>query len=102
MTRKYLTRAEAADYLSNLGIPCKRATLAKYACQGGGPRYVKFGFRTLYRPADLDAWIEQSCVSRLNTSDPGTSVALFEREALRPDFEADDTMGPQGTVEGER
>lgn len=48
---------EAAAY-----VGCSRSALARFRLQGGGPRYVKLTDsvkgRVLYRPADLDAWME--------------------------------------------
>lgn len=59
---KYLTRAEAAEYLQARGVHRTRATLAKLAVSGSGPRYRKFGAgrgaRALYTPDDLDSWID--------------------------------------------
>ena len=51
------TRAGASEYLrSRWGISRSIATLAKLACIGGGPKYVKAGRTPLYAEADLDAW----------------------------------------------
>lgn len=47
-----LTDAQAAERLH-----VARQTLAKWRCQGKGPRYVKIGRRALYDEADLDAFI---------------------------------------------
>jgi hypothetical protein len=39
-----MRRAEAARYIrETYGIPCAPATLAKYACVGGGPAYKLAG-----------------------------------------------------------
>lgn len=58
MQNKYLTRVEAAQYLTERGLPISKSTLGKYACTGGGPVYQMFGSRSLYTPASLDAWID--------------------------------------------
>ncbi len=53
----YMRRDAASQYLAGVwGIQRKPATLAKLACVGGGPSFVKAGRFPLYRPADLDAW----------------------------------------------
>ena len=57
MTAKYLTRAEAADYVSAQGLPCAKGTLGKMATTGGGPIYRVFGKRAVYTPEDLQTWI---------------------------------------------
>jgi hypothetical protein len=50
-------RAEAARYIREYhGIPCAPATLAKYACIGGGPAFRKAGKFPIYSRDDLDAW----------------------------------------------
>jgi len=55
-----MRRAEAARYIrENHGIPCAPATLAKYACIGGGPPFRKAGKFPIYSRADLDAWARQ-------------------------------------------
>ena len=41
------------------GIPCSRATLAKYACSGGGPAFRKAGKFPIYSRDDLDAWAKR-------------------------------------------
>jgi hypothetical protein len=55
-----MRRAEAARYIrENHGIPCAPATLAKYACVGGGPAFRKAGKFPIYSRDDLDAWAQQ-------------------------------------------
>ena len=50
-----LTRKQAAEYLGFV-----HQTLAKWASQGGGPKYLLIGGRAYYRKSDLDAWVN-SC-----------------------------------------
>lgn len=53
-----LRRSEASRYLSEThGVTRAPSTLAKLACIGGGPLFVKFNHVPLYDPADLDAWV---------------------------------------------
>jgi hypothetical protein len=54
--REYLTRAEAAAYLTERGLPISKNTLQKMACLGGGPPYQIFGNKALHRPAELEEW----------------------------------------------
>ena len=52
-----MRRAEAARYIREAhSIPCAPATLAKYACIGGGPAFRKAGKFPIYSRDDLDAW----------------------------------------------
>ncbi|AUN94819.1 helix-turn-helix transcriptional regulator [Pseudazoarcus pumilus] len=57
MTR-YLSRKEAAAYLTERGLHYSHTTLQKLVTVGGGPAYRKFGNRAVYHPEDLDAWID--------------------------------------------
>ena len=55
-----MRRADAARYIrESHGIPCAPATLAKYACIGGGPAFRKAGKFPVYSRNDLDAWAKQ-------------------------------------------
>jgi hypothetical protein len=54
----YLSRREASDYLKARGVPCAATTLSKMVTVGGGPPICRFGRVPLYRPTDLDKWIE--------------------------------------------
>ena len=70
MKRKFLTRLGAAEYLTECGLPISKNTLQKFASIGGGPLYVLFGNRALYRPVDLDDWAnERLGEPRRSTSD---------------------------------
>ena len=57
---EWLTRKEAAAYLTSIGCSIAAKTLANLACRHGGqagPPYVARGWRTVrYRRADLDDW----------------------------------------------
>jgi hypothetical protein len=58
-TDRYLSRSEAAEYLTNRGLRIARQTLARLAATSNqGPVYRLFGSRAIYRVADLDAWAE--------------------------------------------
>lgn len=58
MDQKFLSRAEAADYINARGLPCTKLTLQKLATIGGGPVFRRFGRRAVYLPQDLDKWID--------------------------------------------
>ena len=68
-----LRRSEASQYLkARWGITRAPQTLAKLACDGGGPRYQCAGRIPLYPEPELDRWA-QSLLSplRRSTSDTG-------------------------------
>ena len=58
---RLLTRAEAAQFLQQRGYPVAMRTLATMVSRGGGPTYLRFGQRALYRVEDLIAWAEGRC-----------------------------------------
>jgi hypothetical protein len=66
-----LMREQAAAALTERGYKTSKATLATLATRGGGPVFVKYGPRPLYRLADLLAWAE----SRLTAPRRTTSEA---------------------------
>lgn len=47
----WLTRPEVGDRIK---VPTK--TLARWACEGKGPRYAVFGKHARYRLSDVIAW----------------------------------------------
>ncbi|MHA6689599.1 helix-turn-helix transcriptional regulator [Devosia sp. A449] len=53
----YLTRAQVAER-----YPISAHTLAKLASNGKGPRFYKPTDKCLYRPEDIEAWIEASVI----------------------------------------
>lgn len=63
----FLRRDQAANYLQDRYGAYTTETLAKLATIGGGPPFVKFGRFPLYKPEDLDAWVE-SRMSKLVSS----------------------------------
>lgn len=78
LTDSFLTRAEAAEYLSVQGFPIAKATLQKYASIGGGPVYRRFGNRALYLASDLDSWA-------LNKLGPAKTATYADKTGrLRP------------------
>lgn len=71
-TQRYFSRSEAADFISERGLPGTKNTLQKYATVGGGPAYRRFGNRTVYTAADLEAWIQSKLSApRCSTSEAG-------------------------------
>ncbi len=68
--RTYLTRIEAAEYLSAMGAVISKNTLQKLATVGGGPIYRRFGNKALYVRSDLDNWLaEKMGAPRRSTSE---------------------------------
>jgi hypothetical protein len=53
-----LTRPRAAQFLTERGYQTAPATLATKATRGGGPEYVRYGRRPLYRPEKLLEWAQ--------------------------------------------
>jgi len=53
-----LTRAKLSEELNKMGYPVAAKTLATKASRGGGPPYVLFGRRVLYRWGEALSWAE--------------------------------------------
>lgn len=53
-----LSRRDTAEALTAAGYPISAATLASMATRGGGPEYVLFNGRVLYRFGDALDWAE--------------------------------------------
>ena len=61
---RYMSRKQAADYLTARGIDTKPNTLAVWACNGRYQlRFLKLGNQCRYDVADLDALIESHLVT---------------------------------------
>ena len=72
-----LDRKEAAQFLTSRGFKTAPATLAKLACLGGGPAFVNFGRRPLYREADLLSWAQARTTGpRRSTSEAPSAAGL--------------------------
>jgi excisionase family DNA binding protein len=58
------------DAAPRLGVSVR--TLQAWRVRGGGPRFAKLGRKVLYRPEDLDGFVEAGL--RTSTSDQGRAV----------------------------
>ena len=56
--RPLLTQKETASYTR-----LSENTLAKYRCEGGGPKFTKLGSRVLYPREEIERWIAENTVS---------------------------------------
>lgn len=73
----YYSRKEAAEYISNLGLPCSPKTLAKYAVTGeSSPAFKRFGSRrVVYEKTALDTWVNNKLSQSFsNTTQADTSL----------------------------
>jgi hypothetical protein len=65
-----LTRDQTAAALTACGFPVKPRTLSTKATRGGGPPYLLFGPRVLYRWGDALKWAQaRLSAPRLSTSE---------------------------------
>jgi hypothetical protein len=58
MQVRFKSRSQAAEYLTERGLPITKSTLQKLACTGGGPVYRIWGNRSVYAVEDLDRYAE--------------------------------------------
>lgn len=61
---------EASARFAAQGFPLAVATLSKLRTIGGGPAFLRYGRRVLYRPSALDAWIASRTRELRSTSEP--------------------------------
>jgi hypothetical protein len=72
-----LTRRRNSAALTEAGFPTSESTLATKATRGGGPPYMKFGPKVLYRWGDSLAWAQ----ARLTAPVCSTSELTDHRNA---------------------
>lgn len=64
-----LRRKEAAEYLKKThNLDYSPRTLARWACQGGGPQFRRAGNRPLYPDTALDAWAARRLSPLVNST----------------------------------
>jgi hypothetical protein len=85
--KEYLTRSEAAQFLSDKGLPITRSQLARLATHGGGPVFSVFGNRSVYAIEALLAWAN----ARLAATQRGGRNDAQDEE--RSEAEGDDGVG---------
>jgi predicted DNA-binding transcriptional regulator AlpA len=68
---KVITAKTAACY-----VGLSESTLAKLRLNGNGPVYCKLGRRVVYRPADLDQWLQSRIASDTSDADARFLKAL--------------------------
>jgi hypothetical protein len=68
MEKRFLTRRQAADYVTARFFPCKISFLAKLAVVGGGPVFRKAGQAALYEPHRLDEWAQSRIGHEIKTT----------------------------------
>lgn len=71
-----LNRRAAAEFLKAMGYSAAPASLAKWACLGGGPEFIRFGRQILYAEDDLLRWVTGRSTRHKSTSDPGSPLAI--------------------------
>jgi excisionase family DNA binding protein len=57
-TEEFLSPKQAAAFLS-----VSKSYLDKLRVYGGGPKFLRFGRKILYRKSELNVWAEQRCFS---------------------------------------
>jgi hypothetical protein len=62
-TKEWMSRKEAAAYLSSIGTPLGRRTLDRLAIAGKGPPYKLVVNRAVYNRGDLDGWASRNTVN---------------------------------------
>jgi excisionase family DNA binding protein len=71
--QEFLTPKQAAAYLR-----VSKSYLDKLRVYGGGPKFLRFGRKILYRRSDLDRWVEQRCFGSTSEYTLPTSTGELE------------------------
>jgi hypothetical protein len=58
---RFLSRKEAANFLSSLGLTISAQTLARLFCEQRGPLCMRIGRRAAYRESDLVDYLRRQC-----------------------------------------
>jgi hypothetical protein len=66
---KPLPPPAASALLDSMGFPVAEGTLAQKRVHGGGPQFVKFGRRVLYKPSALRQWVDAQTRELASTSE---------------------------------
>lgn len=74
---RLLTRRATAAALTEAGYPTSPATLATKATRGGGPPFVKYGARALYRWEDALAWARRRTSAPFNSTSEHRSTSFM-------------------------
>lgn len=85
---QWLTRQEAARYLTDLGFPISAGTLQNLKTKGKGPPYRIFDFRVHYTRIDLEDWAN----ARVEIIEPEPSTPCKEGFWLYRHYDADGAL----------
>jgi len=66
-TEEFLTSKQAAAYLR-----VSKSYLDKLRVYGGGPRFLRFGRKILYRRSELNLWAEERCFGSTSEYTPSS------------------------------
>jgi predicted DNA-binding transcriptional regulator AlpA len=77
-------------------VGLSESTLAKLRLTGNGPVYCKLGRRVVYRPSDLEQWL-QSRTTRDTSDADSRFLKALTRERLWPDIAASGVPVAKGT-----
>ncbi len=75
MSKPLRTRRGITEFLNVRGFPVAEASLATWACRGGGPPFQKFGVKPLYDEDEALAWAEARMSKRENAGESDQAAA---------------------------
>jgi excisionase family DNA binding protein len=77
-TEEFLTPKQAAAFLR-----VSKSYLDKLRVYGGGPRFLRFGRKILYRKSELNVWAEQRCFSSTSEYTASLNQPITNHPSLR-------------------
>jgi hypothetical protein len=84
VTKRYLTRVEAAQYITDNWFPQSPKTLAKLAVTGGGPAFRKAHRVPIYTPADCDTYARSKIGPLVHSTAELTAATINIKESPAP------------------
>ena len=86
--KRYMTRAEAAKYITDNWFPHSPKTLAKLAVIGGGPVFRKAGRVPIYIPSDCDDYARSKISQPVCSTAELAKVSAAHLQADHPQYQA--------------
>lgn len=86
--KRYMTRAEAAKYITDNWFPHSPKTLAKLAVIGGGPVFRKAGRVPIYMPSDCDDYARSKISQPVCSTAELAKVSAAQLRADHPQHQA--------------
>jgi hypothetical protein len=87
---RLMSRKDAANFLTGLGLTMSAQTLARLFCEKKGPLCMRVGVRAMYRECDLTDYLRQQCSApRQSSGEPLRPASLDDLPVPANDLASD-------------